>query len=65
MYENELKNYPPPLNLYQSWPDCCMHDLDLTLSRTKKRVQDKVYNIEDALNDPDVDEQYKVYISKN
>jgi hypothetical protein len=62
--EEDLKRSPPPLNLSESWPDCCMHDLNLTLSRTQKRVQDKVYNIEDALNDPNVDEQYKVYLSK-
>jgi hypothetical protein len=60
--EDELQKCPP-LNLREHWPDCCIHDLDLTLSRTHKKFKDKVFNIEDALSDPDVIEQYKVYLS--
>jgi hypothetical protein len=63
--EVQLNNNPLSLRLHQCWPNCCMHDLNLTLSRTQKRVQNKAFNIEDALNDPDVIEQYKVYLSKN
>ena len=64
--EEQVKSIPlPPQRLHQSWPNCCINDLDLTLSRTHKKVKDKVFNIEDALNDPDIAEQYKLYLSNN
>jgi len=63
--EEQVKNIHLPPRLYLCWPNCCINDLDLTLSRTRKKIQDKDFNFEDALNDPDVIKQYKVYLSNN
>ena len=63
--EEQLENIPLPPRLNLCWPNCCINDLDLTLSRTRKKVQDKPFNIEDAINDTDVIEQYKKYLSNN
>jgi hypothetical protein len=60
--DNKEKFAPPPLIFKYAWPECCMHDYELTYSQINQGNPLIQFCIEDALNDPDVIKQYNDYV---